>query len=86
VLSAKAKDALVGKDLSADELVGRVSKREVIQSASSSTPSSTKGHLASIRGQRTFCSKSEWMTPAAAGALMPFWTVQARTSCGPQVK
>jgi hypothetical protein len=46
VLSAKAKDVLVGKDLSADELVGRGSKREVIQSASSSTPSPTKIHLA----------------------------------------
>ena len=31
-------------------------------------------------------SKSEWITPAAAGALSPRWMVQARTSFSPAVK
>jgi hypothetical protein len=31
-------------------------------------------------------SKSPWMTPAACGAVQPFWIVQARASFGPTVK
>ncbi len=31
-------------------------------------------------------SKSEWMTPAATGAVSPAWIVQARTSFSPAVK
>ena len=31
-------------------------------------------------------SKSEWISPAAWGALAPLWTVQARASFGPTVK
>lgn len=29
---------------------------------------------------------TDWMTPAACGALVPFLMVHARTSSGPQVK
>ena len=31
-------------------------------------------------------SKSEWITPAAAGALSPAWIVQARVSFSPVVR
>ena len=30
--------------------------------------------------------KSVWMTPAACGAVQPWWIVQARDSLGPAVR
>ena len=39
-----------------------------------------------ISPQMNLFSKSEWMTPAACGAFVPFRMVHARTSSGPQVK
>lgn len=51
-----------------------------------SEPSSWRSVNDMISPHTNFCSKSLWMTPAAAGASVPFLMVHARDSSGPAVK
>uniref|UniRef100_A0A182V1R3 Uncharacterized protein n=1 Tax=Anopheles merus TaxID=30066 RepID=A0A182V1R3_ANOME len=54
--------------------------------AAASLPSSLKSAKCITSAMMKPFSKSVWMRPAACGALVAFWIVQAFTSSGPAVK
>jgi hypothetical protein len=49
-------------------------------------PASTRSSYETISALMKPRSKSEWITPAACGAVHPLWIVHARDSFGPAVR
>ena len=49
-------------------------------------PAASRSSKDTISALMKACSKSVWITPAALGAVSPWWMVQARASLGPAVR